>query len=175
MRPFRLVLVAIPLAWGSLAFSDDPRAPSKSLPDATPAAGIPGGDATAWLGYPPQGLFDSPSKIDENDAYEIVASARDGVLSYGGLGDKSFVKITPDDARRYAGHHYQCPAGKTPYLVRSAYGNPVWGMFTFERSGRKILIRHGSLGHSFQAFRTAFVLNLDFEPEQVYVAVDIAE
>jgi hypothetical protein len=51
----------------------------------------------------------------------------------------------------------------------------MWGKFEFRRSGRKIPIRHGSLGRSFQAFKTAFIVNLDFAPEEVYVSVSIAE
>jgi hypothetical protein len=51
----------------------------------------------------------------------------------------------------------------------------VWGKFEFRRVGRKILIRHGSLGSSLQAFKTAFIMSLDFEPEEIYVSVSIAE
>jgi hypothetical protein len=176
MKPLRLVLVAIPMLCVSPAFPDDPRAPSKTLPTATPPGGDWGGDATAWLSYPPHGLFDSAQKIDEKDTYEVVASAKDLLISaLGDLSAKTFSKISADDARRYTGHYYRCPEGKTPYLVRAAYGNSFYGQFTFERAGRNIFVRHGSLGHRSQAFKTAFVLNLDFEPEQAYVAVDIAE
>jgi hypothetical protein len=176
MRVYRLVLAGIPVVWGSLALSDPPQAPTKSVP----RAALPGArkieDAAAWLRYPPVDLPGPLKEIDEKDTYEVMASAKDLLISHhGDLRDKSFVKVSPDDARRYTGHYYRCPDGKTPYLVLAAYGNSVWGNYEFRRAGRKILIRHGSLGRSFQAFKTAFNLNLDFEPEEVYVSVSFAE
>lgn len=171
MKPHQLVLIAILAVWGSLASADSPDAPTKSYPTAT----VPG-DASEWLQPIPDEMIEPPHKIDEKDAYEVVASAKDYVISApGGLDKRAFVKISTEDAQRYTGHYYRCPAGKTPYLVRAAYGNPVWGVWEFRRLGRKVLVSHGSLGHEYRAFKSAFILNLDFEPEALYVAVHIAE
>lgn len=176
MKLYRLVLVAIPTMWASLAVSDHPQVPTKSLPTATPPGTRRNEDAAAWLRYPPDDFYGSAQKIDEKDTYEVVASAKDLLVSpFGGLDEKAFSKVSPDDARRYTGHYYRCPKAKTPYLVRAAYGNSVWGQFEFEHVGRKLHIRHGSLGRSFQSFKTAFILNLDFEPEEVFISVSIAE
>jgi hypothetical protein len=177
MRPYQLVLVGILVVWGSLVCSDPPQAHTKSLPTVALPSARKTDDATTWLRYPPVELLGLWQDIDENNTYEVVASAKDLLISpyVRGLHDKSFVKVTPDDARRFTGHYYRCPEGKTPYLVRAAYSNSVWGRFEVQRSGRKILIGHSSLGRSFQAYKTAFILNLDFEPEELYVAVSIAE
>jgi hypothetical protein len=69
------------------------------------------------LKTPPLGFLIHPATspaphkdIDEKDSYEVVASAKDLLISSpGDLRDKSFVKVSPDDARRYTGHHYRCP------------------------------------------------------------------
>ena len=177
MKSYWLVLIAIPTAWGALALPSRPQAPTKSLPTAAPPGTLGIGDASAWLRDPPEDFRDAARKIDESDAYEVVASARDMLVfsPFGGLNDAAFSKISPDDARRITGPYYRCPDGKTPYLVRAAYGHSGTGVFEFERAGRKVHIRHGSLERSFQAYRTAFILNLDFEPEEIYVSVSIAE
>jgi hypothetical protein len=77
MRPHQLVLIAIPVAWGSPAFSDYPQAPTKSLPTATLPDARNIEDATAWLRYPPDDLRNPRQEIDEKDTYEVVASAKD--------------------------------------------------------------------------------------------------
>lgn len=176
MRRYLLFVVAIALLSGSDAVSGPPRTPSKTRPSVATPSETRIGDGLEWLRSPPDDFPLSPEVLDESDAFEVVASAKSLCVSqFGGLWDRTFSKLTPDDARRLTGHYYRCPKGKTPYVVRAAYGNSVWGKFTFPRVGRKIEIRHDSLGHGFQAFKTAFVLNLDFEPEEVYVTVHIAE
>lgn len=176
MRRCLLVVVAIALVSGADAVSETPRPPAKTLPIASAAGETRNGDGLDWIRNPPDDFPLDPLELDESDAFEVVASAKVVCVGpYGGVWERAFCKLTPEEARRITGHYYRCPKGKTPYLVRAAYGNSVWGKFSFKQAGRKLWIYHGSLGHEFRAFKTAIVLNLDFEPEEVYVTVSIAK
>ena len=63
------------------------------------------------------------------------------------------------------GPSYRCPAGKTPCQSGRCTATPGPAPTVFERVGRKLCIHHGSLGYEAGPYKTAFVLNLDFEPE----------
>jgi hypothetical protein len=149
--------------------------PSKSLPAVQPGAQRLG-DGFDWIKSPPEGSFaaESSREIPASDFYEVVAS-KDYVAIQRDLVTQTSVKITPDTARYFTGPYFRCPEGKTPYLVRAVYGHGGTGRYELKRNGRKLLVEHGSLGHSDAANKSALVVNLDFEPEAAYAVVHIAE
>jgi hypothetical protein len=111
--------------------------------------------------------------IPRNDVYEVTASKID--LAIMELEQTSISELSPELATWYTGHYYKCPADKQPYLVRAVVGHAGTGAFTLERLDDDLLIVHRSLGHSTIYQKSALVVNLDYEPDQIYVRVVIAE
>ena len=169
----RVLLVAvISLACASPGITGDPQVPTKSLPAVGGRADSE--SAKAWQLWPPEEFRNGdPKAIDVKDTYEVVGTMRENTVEYD-LRDRSFQKIDADTANRLTGHYYRCPEGKTPYLVRAMYGNAGTGAYDFEQIGRKLRIHHGSLGMNHGLHKAAFVLNLDFEPEILYVSAGFA-
>src|SRR4051794_27255824 len=76
-----------------------------------------------WIRRPLGGFADDAAReIDEADIFEVVASMNDVAVERD-LKDLVFKRLTPDEARWFTGHYYNCPNGKAPYLVRAVYGN----------------------------------------------------
>lgn len=128
-------------------------------------------EGQGWLRAPDSGK--AHANISNSDIYEVTASKVD--LAIMELKERSFIKISPERAIFYTGHYYICPAHKDPYLVRSVYGHAGTGAFTVKRFGNDLLIEHRSLGHSNIYRKSALVVNLDFQPEQLFIRVRIAE
>ena len=72
--------------------------------------------------------------------------------------------------RYFPGFGYACPSGTSAYLVRALYERPANGVFNVKQHGRELLVRHYALGPRSATHRSALVVCLSFEPEQVYVA-----
>ena len=111
--------------------------------------------------------------IPNTDIYEVTASKID--IAFRELEQISIVKLSPELAIWYTGHYYTCPADKQPYLVRAVYGHAGTGAFSLKRLEDDLLILHQSMGHSTIYQKTALVVNLDYEPDQVFIRVKIAE
>jgi hypothetical protein len=111
--------------------------------------------------------------IPKTDIYEVSASKIDIALME--LEQTSISKLSPELAIWYTGHYYTCPADKQPYLVRAVYGHAGTGAFSLKRLDDDLLVIHRSLGHSTIYQKSALVVNLDFEPDQVYIRATIAE
>jgi hypothetical protein len=128
-----------------------------------------------WLREPDLGVIDNERYpvIPNNDIYEVTASKID--LAFMELEQRSISKLSPELATWYTGHYYTCPADKQPYLVRAVYGHAGTGAFSIKRLGNDLLIVHQSLGRSTIYQKSALVVNLDFEPDQVYIRATIAE
>jgi hypothetical protein len=149
--------------------------PTKSPPSA-------GGTASSshkgdeWLDPPPPGPHppDSFHEVPREDWFEVVAS-RAHVPVVRDLKNRSFVRLTKDQATWFTGPYYRCPAGKAPYLVRAVYGHGGTGHYTLVQFGRRLFVSHGSLGPEHAAHKSAIVVNLEFEPEAVYTAVSVAK
>lgn len=71
----------------------------------------------------------------------------------------------------FAGFSYACPDGTSAYLVRALYEHPTTGTFSAQKSGNDLLVLHYALGAQSIAYRSALVVCLDFEPQNVYVGV----
>lgn len=149
--------------------------PTKTLPAAMTGAGTRF-DGCDWIKRPAEGQFpdDGTREVEDTDVYEVVASKQDVSVNID-LKDRTFVKLTSDDASRHTGRYFRCPRGKTPYLVRAIYGYGGTGRYVVERFGRKLHVLHGSLGTEWIANKSALVVNLDFELEDVYTDVAIAK
>lgn len=133
-------------------------------------------DGRDWISSPPDANYYDflNDEISAEDIYEIVAS-KNYVPIYGKLKSTTHVELTPDLAKYFAGQSYNCPSGKTPYLIRAVYGHGGTGGYLVYRMGRKILVVHGSLGQISVSHKSAIIVNLDFEPELIYSTVSIAE
>ena len=70
----------------------------------------------------------------------------------------------------FPGFRYACPNGTSAYLVRALYERPSNGTFNVKQRGHDLLVRHYALGPRSASHRSALVVCLGFEPEQVYVA-----
>ena len=114
-------------------------------------------------------IFDIPS----TDIYEVTASKIDFALM--DLEQTSIFKLSPELAMWYTGHYYTCSSDKQPYLVRAVYGHAGTGAYSLKRVSDDLLVIHQSLGHSTIYQKSALVVNLDFEPAQIYIRVNIAE
>jgi hypothetical protein len=113
-------------------------------------------------------------EIPQTDIYEVTAPPNPGIY-HGNSQRASIFKLSPELAVWYTGHYYTCPADKQPYLVRAVYGHAGTGAFSLKRFEDDLLILHQSMGHSTIYQKTALVVNLDYEPNQVFIRVKIAE
>jgi hypothetical protein len=111
--------------------------------------------------------------ISNTDIYEVVASKIEFALIE--LEGTSISKLSPQQAMWYTGHYYTCPPGKQAYLVRAVYGHAGTGAFRIKRIENSLLIIHESLGRSTIYQKSALVVNLDYEPDQIFIRVRIAE
>lgn len=111
--------------------------------------------------------------ILQTDIYEVTASKV--AFAFMELEQTSISKLSPELALWYTGHYYILPPDKQPYLVRAVYGHAGTGAFSLKRLDDGLLVLHQSMGHSTIYQKTALVVNLDYEPGQVYIRVSIAE
>ena len=112
-------------------------------------------------------------EIPQTDIYEMTASKIG--FAFMELEQTGIFKLSPELAVWYTGHYYTCPPGKQPYLVRAVYGHAGTGAFSLKRLEDDLLILHQSMGHSTIYQKTALVVNLDYEPVQIFIRVKIAE
>lgn len=111
--------------------------------------------------------------IPQTDIYEVTASKI--AFAFMELEQASISKLSPEQAIWYTGHYYTLPQGKQAYLVRAVYGHAGTGAFSLKRLDDDLLILHQSLGRSTIYQKTALVVNLDYEPDQLFIRVKIAE
>ena len=132
------------------------------------------GNNSEWLKLEPATFWDGKQmEIEGNEIYEVVSSKVDVAINR--LSERNIVKITESQARWYTGNYYQCSDGKTPFLVRAVYGYGGTGKFRLWLNKNMLLIEHGSLGDEYVMNYTALIINLDFEPESLYVNLHIAK
>jgi hypothetical protein len=132
-------------------------------------------EGAEWLNEPNFGGNQKEQSIDipNSDVYEVTASKLDIAIME--LQQTSVSKLSPELAVWYTGHYYNCPPGKNAYLVRAVYGHAGTGAFSLKQIDDSLLIIHQSLGRSIIYRKTALVVNLDYEPDQIYLRVSIAE
>ena len=128
----------------------------------------------AWLRKPPSS--DPKARwvaLLTKDAYEVVASMEPWAVSL--LETKPILPLSEAMARSLAGGHFVAEPGKKPYLLRAVCGHGATGGYSLRRRGNQLLIAHGSLGHHSRYHRSAFVINFETPPEELYLTVSIAE
>ena len=112
--------------------------------------------------------------LPQTDIYEVGASqlidfrVRD-------LPECGYKELAVGVAKRIAGPHYSCPAGKRPFLIRALYGQEGIGSFRVERKENSLgLSSLAVIWASYPAIahngieRSALVVNLDAEPFAIY-------
>jgi len=108
-------------------------------------------------------------EINPTDIYQVVPTKESTAIHR--LQNTIFQKITEELAEWYTGHYYQCERGKQPYLVRAVYGHGGTGEYRLKRIGEALLITHGSLGKRNVYNKSALIVNLDFEPKELFIVV----
>lgn len=92
------------------------------------------------------------------------------------LKQKPIVRLSVAQAKTFTGGQFKPTKGKQPYLVRAVYLNKGTGAFSVFLNGKKLIVSHGSLGHSAVPMkRQALVVNLSAQPSQVFVTCEMAE
>ena len=110
-------------------------------------------------------------EINPTDIYEVVPT-KEGTGIYR-LRNRNLQKITEELAEWYTGHYYQCENGKQPYIVRAVFGHGGTGEYRLKRIGDALLIMHSSLGKRNAYYKSALIVNLEFEPKELYIEVSI--
>jgi len=123
-----------------------------------------------WLdGSPSPQSFEAATDIPASDIYEVVAS-KEYAAVLGDLKERAFVQISEAQAKYYTGHYFQRKPGQRTYLVRAVNTNGGTGSYSVKRNGNTLLVHHGSLGAPVSVERSALVVNVDFDVEQVRVS-----
>lgn len=130
---------------------------------------------SAWLRQPPDSVSVTKGwvAVPTKDAYEVVASREAWAVVL--LEKEPIVPLSAELARSLAGDHFIADPDKKPYLVRAVCGHGATGGYTLSRRGRELLIAHGSLGRHRRYQRSAFIVNFDVPPTELYLTVSIAE
>ena len=106
--------------------------------------------------------------LPKTDIYEVVTS-QVGLESVRILPMSGIKELTEPYAKRFTGHYYSCPPGKRPYLLRAVYEPAGFGTFRVERRNNDLAVVWDCLGTSSAGLaKSALVVNLDFEPDQIY-------
>lgn len=125
-----------------------------------------------WIRLPiREKAADDWEAFPEADIYEVVHSKFE--LAIDRLSKEQYVPIEEIVARYFTGKYFKHFPKKKSYLVRAVYGHGGTGSYTVSRHGNDLLIEHSSLGHEVIYHKSALLLNLDFTPEQVYIACSI--
>ena len=128
-----------------------------------------------WLRPPPENKSAGDwIPLAATDVFEVVAS-KEIVAILRDLPDKPFAPLTDDQARYFTGTYYRKESGKKTFLIRAVYGQGGTGRYTVSHRGNDILVDHGSLGHQSAFHKSALIVNLDFEPHELYLVAEIAE
>jgi hypothetical protein len=134
-------------------------------------------DAQSWVSSPPADRVSYEhrgSQLEESCIFEVTVSKFD--LAYSQyLFAAPIAAITVEQAKMYAGAAYNCSESKHPYLIRGVYFNGGTGGFSAYHWGRNIWIFHGCLAGGENLKKSALVVNLDFNPERVYVSAAVSE
>lgn len=87
------------------------------------------------------------------------------------------VELTPADAESFTGKPAPANAsGRKPYLVRALYYYLDTGAFAVFQKDKSILVRHDSVGRpDGHEQRTALVVYLPFQPQELYVDCQASE
>jgi hypothetical protein len=107
--------------------------------------------------------------LPQTDIYEVGASQMIG-RRVRDLPECGFKELTVGEAEFLAGHHYLCPTGKHPFLLRALYGQEGIGSFRVERKENSLAVIWGSypaIAHR-GIGESALVVNLDSRPSEIY-------
>jgi len=94
------------------------------------------------------------------------------------LAKRPIIKLTKEKAQGLIGTSLVSPPGTRPYLVRAVAftQSPSGVSFQVKRSGKRLWVYHGMLSHyDLPLIRRALVVELDEEPQDLYVTYSIAE
>ena len=132
-------------------------------------------DGAKWLRIPPSHTQKTSEDAElVQEVFEVVAS-KVSAATAGELGKYSIASLTVGRAKYFTGQYYHCSAGKKPYLVRAVYGSGGTGVYRVRQIGQSLVITHESIGEEAIYTKSALVVNLDFEPKEVYVVASIVK
>jgi hypothetical protein len=130
----------------------------------------------AWYRAPPTDgdLYWTWPKLDQAHLHEVMEERQEEAQAR--LKEAALIELTAEQAAGYIGHPLPAVPGTLPYLVRSLYRNPGMGQFVVYTSGEQLVVQHGSLGSGrAPPGRRALVLQLEYQPSEVYVDVKTAK
>lgn len=106
--------------------------------------------------------------LPKTDIYEVVTS-QIGLDPICKLPMSGIRELSEPSARKLTGHYYNCPSGKRPYLLRAVYERGGFGSFRVERRDNDLAVVWDCIGTTPAGLeKSALIINLDFEPEQIY-------
>ncbi|WP_411828041.1 hypothetical protein [Luteolibacter sp. AS25] len=120
-----------------------------------------------WYTVPPGWEWRKWEKLPQEQQYEVVTSQA-GIAIYLRLREEKFIELTEKSAKRFTGHYFTCPQGMKPYLVRALYGHGGTGSYDVTFQGTKIHVSHSSLGDTMESTKSAIIVNLPFQPTEVF-------
>ena len=123
-----------------------------------------------WLRSPKEivAFQQTAQKLAETSFFEVRVTKL--MTAVDQLKENSAIPLTDDLARYFAGSLYKSEDEKKTYLVRGLFANYTGSHTLFWRDGQ-LLIRHDSLGKSFELQFSPLVVNLPSEPNEVFIVV----
>jgi hypothetical protein len=126
-----------------------------------------------WVRWPPASVESEWAPLALADVHE-VSPARQAVATEK-LAAVSYLTLSQSETEFFSGYRGPALGEKKAFLVRAVFGHQGTGAYRVFRRGNDLFVRHASLGHSSPCHKGALVLNLDFTPGEVYVAMSVAE
>jgi len=103
-------------------------------------------------------------EVDENNIKNAIETLKEVPVR----------QISPDEAQAYTGVKLPEPSHGKYYLVRAVHGYLGSGGYEVTYDGESLLINHSSLGSCMLYYQSALVLQLQKEPNKVFVEVNVA-
>jgi hypothetical protein len=147
---------------------------SVNKPEAfTDSSGFQTDQNDTWIQERPNGDLGKwwRGRIQDETWYEVVPPKLTRAIQL--LAERPIRALSQVEAQSFAGKHYRCPEGLTPYLVRAIYGQGATGGYSLSRFEGELLVQHSSLGSPVY-HRAALVVNLPSEPQRLFIEVGFA-
>jgi len=129
------------------------------------------GQEANWTVRPPATAFPSLwtlHTVPDTDIYE-VAPTKIYVAKFRDLEKKPFTEISCETAKYFTGPYFKCGVPtKRPFLIRAVYENGGTGQFVIRYRDRELFVHHGSLGQAPGVVNLPLIVNLPFEPTNVF-------
>lgn len=125
----------------------------------------------AWQNGSPGGAPPEATPIAQDSIFMVQVEQNSAALAR--LEDESAILLSESEARKFVGDLYHDKPNSKPYLVRALVKCCLASSFV-SRLGDDLYVWSMAMGEpTYQ--RTALVVNLDFDPETVYVSLGFVQ